>query len=284
MNTSTKAFTRTVLGLLVASLLFVSPPWASAVPDDPWEAILAGAQPGDQIKFKYENLESSPILPGQELFGVFRVTSISNQTTGVDLWTDLGSTRQLTGTFSGLMLASVTPGVSTTEFRFTDGAFTVYEGPDGSWAPTGPGDPLAAQVCGGGPCPTPWLSGNFASGIDPTKPAVTLFADLTNTTTPTGKASGYIDVVGGTVASAFESNHFATPFGARDFLLLTNFFPCNATTMFCGTGDSAGNRWRTASNDPVVGQLVPEPASMLLLGSGMAGMGLWRGIRSRRPA
>lgn len=284
MTRTTRRLTRTALGLLVVSLFFLAPPWAAAVPDDPWEAIVTGSNAGDQIQFKYVNLESGPTAPGGELFGIFRVTSITNQTTGLDLWTDLGSSRQLTGTFSELMLASVTPGATTTEFRFTGGAFAVYEGADGAWAPTGPGDPLAAQVCGGGPCGTPWLAGNFAAGIDPANPGVTVFGDLSNTTTPTGKATGYIDVVGGTVANAFDSNHFTTPFGARDFLLLTAFMPCTPATMFCGAGDSAGNPWPTASNDPVVGQLVPEPASMLLLGSGMAGMGLWRGRRSRRPA
>jgi hypothetical protein len=159
------------------------------------------------------------------------------------------------------------------DFNLTGGTLTIYNVPSGSFAPTSP-PTTNSQICGGAVCPSPWLTAVFAPGIDPTNALVTVAGHQSASTSPfTGHSAGYLDVTGGTMFNALNSNSLPTAFGNRDLFLEVDF-----CTQGSGPGCTfgTGNTWPIKSNDPVIGQLVPEPTSMLLLGSGLIGLGVWR--------
>jgi hypothetical protein len=267
-----RAISMAGVGALVAGLATGT---ALAAPQD-----FLPAEGGLAIKFV--DFETSGLREGGQTFGIFNVTSLQDAGQTTTYWTDLsqpGATGNLTGRFDGLtQLGSISP---SGDFQLTGGTLTIYNVPSGSFNPTAP-PTTANQICPGGVCPSPWLVANFAPGIDPTNPLVTVSGNQSSTTSPfTGHSSGYLDVVGGTMASRLDSNIFTTAFGKHDLFLEVNFCT-RGTGPACTFG--TGNTWPIKSNDPVVGQLVPEPTSVLLFGSGMLGLGVWGHRRRRQGA
>jgi hypothetical protein len=81
--------------------------------------------------------------------------------------------------------------------------------------------------------------------------------------TVNGVGSGYLNVTGGAYKTLFDTN---SQLGGTDLFL---------TADYTGPGDSS---WTVNSHDPVLGA-VPEPATLLLLGMGLIGLGLGRRYR-----
>ena len=77
--------------------------------------------------------------------GIALVTTIGN-TVGDELYFASGITGdgQITGIFSDLIVAQISDG---TDIYFTGGTLTLYNVPDGTYDPTGPGDSLSASCC-----------------------------------------------------------------------------------------------------------------------------------------
>lgn len=106
----------------------------------------------------------------------------------------------------------------------------------------------------------------FAPGID-------AIGSLTDGNTygtsspPTGQGAGYLDAIpgSGALADLVNTDGFSVPpFGNRDIFFQFNF-------RVPGMGDPV-TEFQLYSEDPILGSAIPEPGTMLLLGSGLIGL------------
>jgi hypothetical protein len=107
---------------------------------------------------------------------------------------------------------------------------------------------------------TLWLDMVGVGGIVPTDLSVTLHTTFDAATSPfTGKGTGYLDIIGGDAEDLFTKNVF----GPNADLFLQSDIEAPGT---------AG--WPASSSDPIEGQVIPEPASLVIWGLLAALVGL----------
>ena len=127
--------------------------------------------------------------------------------------------------------------------------------------PTADGFPTIADV-------TPWLIAVLAP-----EPSVYGFTAGTvmheYITGMTNSGLGFANIIGGSAASLFDTDVFGAGLDIR-----LEWDP------ILGLGPVDG--WQLSSDDPVQFSIIPEPATMTLLGIGIAGLGLLRKRRNRK--
>lgn len=239
------------------------------------------------IQFKFQNYESftgTPLAVGSMNFGVVKITSIIDPTTGGTLWSPGGANGFLSGVFNGITVTSVNQ-MGPNNFITTNsgGVFNFYL----TTTDFNPAQGTAGYVgCAvGGLCYNGItnvggqnvLNLALVPGVT-TDPTNTLNVSLTSNTLPTtGQASGFADITGGTDVSQFATGGFATNFAPADMHFLDDF--CTNGQSGC-TGPSSSD-WELFSHDPVDAVIAPEPASLGLFASALFGFAAWARRRRR---
>ncbi len=128
---------------------------------------------------------------------------------------------------------------------------------------------------------TPILTMDLIPGADTADPTATLVVTANGTTIPlTGTAVGWMDITGGSDAGQFTKRGFTTAIGTPADMSLEDSFCANMAGC-AGVIAPVGN-WEQLDSDPVGANVLPEPASLGLLGTALLGFGSWMRRRRRR--
>ncbi len=208
----------------------------------------------------------------EDAWSIFKISTIKTPTAKT-VWADGDNGEELTGIFYGLDddFWTVNPSTGDLNIQSIGGIIDVYLDSAENFDPTaGP----SARVGNTYPTVTdgslflrlalvPGIKYGNGTTIDD---HITYDNNLDSTTTPfTGDGAFYLVVIGGSAASMFDSN---------DYQLVSDSGVISYADFFGQFDTSAPGTfgWLAVSEDPIKGKAVPEPMSMLLLGSGLVGL------------
>lgn len=234
-----------------------------------------------------------------DTMGILSVAVITNISTGATEYTrgttsTIGGTTfgpYLTGVFGNLddhsveVQCSVITGCTTTALSY-GGNFKLFSNA-ADYDPTiGPsvsgGVDLNAMMYTGISSGTLFLEGAFGAGAVLAGDLSSTYLTNYNNGSYAGNGQGFLDFTGGAALSFFDTNSLTNANGGKnDALLTVTFDDVNgAASGACGAGNQA-KCWLVKSAGQVSGQVIPEPASMLLAGLGLLAAA---GVSRRRKA
>lgn len=222
------------------------------------------------------------VNPSSDTMGIFSIATISRNVGGIDQdWYTRGANGEyLTGIFGNLSDYNVDFSGDNTLTKASGGTISL-------WLNTGnysraPGPAVTAVtdlnaglypgISGG----TLVLQGLFVSGIIADDTATTFATDF-NSTTLFGSSAGYIDIIGGRAdfVEAFDTGlQFDENGVGRDLYADFVFSP--------RINQAASNGWTVGATGSIVGNVVPEPGALALLGLGLVGVAAAR--RNKKSA
>ncbi len=266
--------------LLTLGLLFCHVPLASAF-------VLLNDYSGP-LEFKFTDFSNGKLYTsssngygqsdGQEdAFGIFKIATIKSPATQT-LWFDGKDGEELTGIYHGIdddfWKVTPSPTGNNINIQSVGGFIDVYLDKAQNFDPTqGPGartGPASYPTVTDG---DPFLRLKLVPGIkygngSTLDDHITFDENLDSTTSPfTGDGAFYLDVIGGSHASLFDSNSFCVTDDSGNTV-------CRDLFGQFDTESPGSYGWLANSEDPIRGKTnaIPEPGSIMLLGSGLLGL------------
>ncbi len=215
-------------------------------------------------------------IGSEDTWGIFSVESISNLSTGMQIFRAGDNGQYLTGVFGGLKdtLVEVSGTAIPTISTLSTGGWlnmylnnAMYDASIGTSGRIGADGYVGITDIGGELV----LKTEFAPSVVST-PEGYSYASSYRVNGATGDGSGFLDVIGGSWAELFDTNSIDDLAGGEAHDLILN-------TSYDVLGDYE-NGWNVDASGDVEGR-VPEPGSLALLGLGFAGLA---SLRRRRAA